>query len=189
MENAILPLNKDTLSKLIQKHPEGKTTSQDILLNDPLQNIHPVKFQSIHEEMIRKAAIRTKGGTGPSDTDTDGWRRILAFNNNLTREAFLSCCLIPLDKNPGLRLLGVGDVLRRIARKVVLVLKEDVIETLQVCAGQEAGIEPSAHSINMMYEDENTNAILLVDMSNAFNSLNRQSFLRKLFMSFDSNIR
>ena len=97
------------------------------------------------------------------------------FNNNLTREAFLSCCLIPFDKNPGLRLLGVGDVLRRIARKVVLVLK--------------ARIEPSIHSMNMMYEDENTNAILLVDVSNAFNSLNRQSFLHKLFMSFDSNIR
>ena len=75
MENGVLPLNKDTLSKLIQKHPKGKTTSQDILLNGPLQNIHPVKFQSVHEEMIRKAAIRTKGGTGPSDTDTDGWHR------------------------------------------------------------------------------------------------------------------
>ena len=31
MENGELPLNKDTLSKLIQKHP--KSASQDILLN------------------------------------------------------------------------------------------------------------------------------------------------------------
>ena len=28
MENGVLPLNKDTLSKLIQKHPKGKTTSK-----------------------------------------------------------------------------------------------------------------------------------------------------------------
>ena len=42
--------------------------------------------------------------------------------------------------------------------------------------------------MNMMYEDEGTDAILLVDASNEFNSLNRQSFLRKLFMSFNSNI-
>ena len=47
MENRVLSLNKDTLSKLIKKHPKGKTASQDILLNDPLQNIHPVKSKLI----------------------------------------------------------------------------------------------------------------------------------------------
>ena len=79
MENGVLPLNKDTLSKLIQKRPKGKTASQDILLNRLLKNIHPVKFQSVDEEMIRKAVIRTKGGSGP--LGMDGWRRILASNN------------------------------------------------------------------------------------------------------------
>ena len=72
MENGILPINKDTLSKLIQKHPKGKTASQDILLNGPLQDIHPLKFQSSDKEMIRKGAIRTKGGSGPSGMDADG---------------------------------------------------------------------------------------------------------------------
>ena len=28
MENRVLPLNKDTLSELIQKHPKGKTASK-----------------------------------------------------------------------------------------------------------------------------------------------------------------
>ena len=28
MENGVLPLNKDTLSKLTQTHPKGKTASQ-----------------------------------------------------------------------------------------------------------------------------------------------------------------
>ena len=78
MENGVY---KDTLSKLIQKHPKGKMTSKDILLNGALQDIHPVKFQSIDEEMIRKAAIITKGGSGPSGMDADGWHRILASNN------------------------------------------------------------------------------------------------------------
>ena len=96
MENGILPLNKDTLSKLIQKHPKGKTASQDILLNDPLQNIHPVEFQSIDEEMIRKAAIRTKGGSGPSGMDADSWHRILAsinfgISSSDLRKAFCKC--------------------------------------------------------------------------------------------------
>ena len=87
--------------------------------------------------------------------------------------------MIPLDENPGLRPTGVVEVLRRIFRKVTgSVLKEDVIKctgTLQVCAGQEAGIKTAIRSMNMMYEDENPDGSLLVDASNAFNSLNRQS--------------
>jgi len=31
--------------------------------------------------LIKKAALRTKGGSGPSGLDADGWRRILASNN------------------------------------------------------------------------------------------------------------
>ena len=86
--------------------------------------------------------------------DADGWRRILASNSfgtansdlreafanvvkklctdligTQTIEAFLSCGLIPPDKNPGLRPIGVGEVLRRIAKKVIIsVLKNDVID-------------------------------------------------------------
>ena len=57
-----------------------------------------------------------------------------------------SCELIdPPDKNPGLRPIGVGEVLRRIAGKVIVShLKEDAIQSvgsLQVCAGQYAGCE------------------------------------------------
>ena len=129
--------------------------------------------------MIRKAAIRTKGGLGPSGMGADGWCRIIPPNNfgtpssdlhkafanvvqklytdlveTHTIEAFLSCRLIPLDKNPGLRHIGVGEVLHRIASKVIVsVLKEDVIKctgALQVCARQEAGIEAAIHSMNMI---------------------------------------
>ena len=89
MENELLPLNKDTLSKRIQKHWKGKTDSQDIWLNGPLQNIDPVKFQSIDEKIIRKAVIKTKGGSGPSGMDADGWRRILASNNSGTSSSDL----------------------------------------------------------------------------------------------------
>ena len=198
MENGTSPLNKDTLFKLIYKHPKGnKMASKYILLNGPSQNIHPVRFQPVDEEMTRKAAIRGKGGSGPSGMDVNGWRRILAFNNfgtsssdlrkafankvqklcidfdeTHTIEAFLSCRLIQLDKNPGLQPIGFGEVLRRIAGKIIVsVLKEDIIKCtgmLQVCAGQGSGIEGTIYSMNRMYEDENTDAISLVDASNAF---------------------
>ena len=53
-------------------------------------------------------------------------------------ESFLSCGLIPVDKNLGLRLIGVGEVLRRITGKVIVsVLKNGIIDCtgfLQICA-------------------------------------------------------
>ena len=49
-------------------------------------------------------------------------------------------------------------------------------------------MEAAIHSINMIYKDKKTHAIFLVDAGNALNSLNRQSFLHKLFMSFNRNI-
>ena len=52
-------------------------------------------------------------------------------------EALLTCRLIPLGKNPGLRSIGIGVVLRRIASKVVVShIREDIISavgSLQVC--------------------------------------------------------
>ena len=92
--------------------------------------------------------------------------------------------MIPLDKTPGLRPIGDGEVLRRTAGKVIVsVLKKDIIKctgTLQVYAGNEARKEASIYSMNMMYEDKNTDVVLLVDASNAFSSLNRQSFLHNI---------
>ena len=42
-------------------------------------------------------------------------------------EALMACCLTPLDKNAGLRPIGIGETLRRILGKAVMsVLKEDV---------------------------------------------------------------
>ena len=86
--------------------------------------------------------------------DFDGWRRILVSNSfgtansdlreafaNVVKklctdlieiqtiEAFLSYRLIPLDKNCCLRPIGVGEVLRRIAGKLIVsALKNDIID-------------------------------------------------------------
>ena len=60
-------------------------------------------------------------------------------------EAFLACRLIPLDKNPGLRPIGVGEVLQRIVGKVFMkVFRPDIQSaagSLQVCVGQSSGCE------------------------------------------------
>ena len=45
--------------------------------------------------------------------------------------------------------------------------------TTQLCAGQLAGIEAGVHSVWMLFEKMEIEAALLVNASNAFNSLNQ----------------
>ena len=204
IHNGILPLNDETITLLRQKHPDQQKASQSVLLTDTPEEIRPVKFEVIDAEMVRKSVMRTRGGSGPSGLDADGWRKILLSNNhgdapkdlcraiaNLSKtlcsekspsdslEVFLACRLIPLDKNPGLRPIGVGEVLRRIIGKtVVSALKQDVIKSvgsLQVCAGHEAGCEASVHAMREIFEDASSEAILLVDAANAFKQCEQRS--------------
>ena len=97
---------------------------------------------------------------------------------------FLACRLIPLDKNLGLRPIGVGEVLRRIAGKVVMkVVKEDIKKAagcLQLCAGQEAGCEAAIHAMHRIFESNETEAILMVDAENPFDSINRKALLHNI---------
>ena len=66
-------------------------------------------------------------------------------------ESLLAYKLISLNKNLGLRRIGVGEVLRRIPEKVVMMVsKKDNMKAtglLQVCAGQESGAEVAIHAI------------------------------------------
>ena len=133
MKNGILPLNDQTLHQIKQNHPHGKDVHSEVLLPDIPEEIHPIKFHSIDAESVKKAILKTKGAAGPSGLDADGWKRILTSNqfgnssNDLCKtfikvitklcttgdlssslEALRACRLIPLDKNPGLRPIGIG---------------------------------------------------------------------------------
>ena len=96
-------------------------------------------------------------------------------------ESLVACRLIPLTKNPGLRPIGVGEVLRRISGKVAMMIsKQDVIKavgSLQVCAGQEAGAEAAIHAVHDIFKDHTTEEVLLIDAENAFNAINRKAIL------------
>ena len=45
---------------------------------------------------------------------------------------------------------------------------------LQVCAGHLSGCEAAVHAMRQVFQSPDTEATILVDASNAFNSLNRQ---------------
>ena len=70
-------------------------------------------------------------------------------------EAYPACRLIPLDKNPGLRPIGIGEILRRIAGKVIVsAIQKDIVSSagsLQVCAGHEAGCEAIIHAMHSKF--------------------------------------
>ena len=98
--------------------------------------------------------------------------------------AFVACRLMALDKCPGVRPIGIGEVVRRILGKAVLATIGNEIQeaagAMQVCAGHQAGSEAAIHAMRETFEDPNTEAALLVDASNAFNTLNRKMALHNI---------
>ena len=96
----------------------------------------------------------------------------------------MACRLIPLNKNPGLRPIGVDEVLRRIVGKIVMnISKNEVIKSvgsLFVCDGQNSGVEAAIHSMHDVYNLEETEAVLLIDAENAFNLINRKVMLHNI---------
>ena len=57
---------------------------------------------------------------------------------------------------------------------------KDAAGSLQVCTVQEAGSEAAIHAIYDIYQQDETEAVLLVDANNAFNSINRKVTLHNI---------
>jgi len=171
--------------------------------------VNSIVFDVIDDSLILKAAQFTKGGSGPSGMDADGWRKPLTSRvysqfsidlrsalanvikklcreevNDNSLEAFFACRLVPLDKKPGLRPIGVGEVLGRICGKVVMcVVKKDVVSScckVKMCSGQTAGSEAAIHAMRELFKNEESEAVLLVDAANAFNNINRYALLHNI---------
>ena len=191
---------------LQQKHPNAQPVQIDSIASEELRQpeVHPIIFESITESTIRVASLRTFGSAGPSGLDADGWRRLCnsfrtasvnlrsalaatarrlctEYVDPVSLEGLLSSRLIPLNKHPGIRPIGIGEVVRRIIGKAVLSVTAPLVQratgSLQVCAGQEAGLEAAIHAIRQISECDSSEAVLLVDAKNAFNCLNRQTAL------------
>lgn len=56
----------------------------------------------------------------------------------------------------------------------------DASGSLQVCAGQKSGSEAAIHAMREIFEADETDAALLINASNAFNSLNRAAALHSV---------
>ena len=104
-------------------------------------------------------------------------------NNFLTWDAtraLLANRLMALDKCPGIRPIGIGEIWRWLLAKCILKVAraeaKDACGIAQLCAGLEAGIESAVHTARALFaekEDEEEWGFLLVDAANAFNDGNR----------------
>ena len=94
---------------------------------------------------------------------------------------FVACRLIPLDKNLGVRSIGIGDVPQRILVKTILYcISAEAAGSLQVCAGKVTRCEAAIHAMKDLFCDDRTEAALLVDASDAFNPVNHLAALHNI---------
>ena len=139
MEGSELPLNKETIDLLKVKVPVGKATSEDTKLHGLSPTVRNIIFDVISNSIILKTVEIIQGDPRPSGMDADGWRRIVVSRDSgdpvknihkavasLIKKIFIkeiddsslsplmASRLVPLNKNPALRPIGVGQVLRRV---------------------------------------------------------------------------
>ncbi len=81
-----------------------------------------------------------------------------------------------MDKNPGIRPIGIEETLRRILAKCLTeVVGEDLVEVFgvdQLAGTLEGGIEGAIHVMNSLFESKEGHGLLLLDAKNAFISIN-----------------
>ena len=197
------------LDPLTSKQTPALQASSATLLspNDRSLEIHPILFEAITGDLIRSTSLRVQGSAGPSGMDTAGWRYIcIAFHGAskelyivlaaMTRRictsfvdpsgltAFIACRLVPLNKNSGVRPIGICETIGHIIGKAILkVTRVDILSAVgphQLSAGQDAGCEAAVHIMRSVFNDGDTEGVLLIDAKNAYNSLNRATAIHNI---------
>ena len=68
-------------------------------------------------------------------------------------------------------------------KAIMQIVGSDVQEsagTLQLCAGQSAGVEAAVHAMRHIFAADATDGVLLIDADNAFNRINRKAILHNI---------
>ena len=73
----IVLLTNETLHLLHNKHPEVQNTHENVILQEPVKQVHAVLYKAIDKMLISKAVLNTKGGCGPTGFGTENWHSIL----------------------------------------------------------------------------------------------------------------
>ena len=102
---------------------------------------------------------------------------IMMIANGIVDWSIISVLMVSrsmaLDKNPGVKPIGIGEALRRLMGKVMNV--QDIRGMDQLCYGLKGGIKGAVHAIREVLDanSEDGYGMSMVDARNAFNSVNR----------------
>ena len=183
-----------------EKHPEPSQSCPQAFL--PSSNLPTLTDLDITSAHIATAAKRIEGSAGPGGSTATHWQAFLLhygthsaklrdavaelarrLSNTIVDwkdiRALMSSHLIALDKSPGVRPIAIGEILRRIiCRSIVMTTRTDIADLCgvdQLCSGIKGGIEGAFHAMKEFFEAKRASGwgLLLVDANNAFNSLNR----------------
>ena len=146
LDSQVAPDTPETVREaLMKKHPSGKPSTQSaiVAMDRPASEPHSVMFDRIDGDLIQSTAFKTEGAAGPSGLDAAAWRRLCTsfksgstelcdalaavgrricttYVDPLSMTSFVAYRLIALDKCPGVHLIGIGEVVRRIIGKAIV---------------------------------------------------------------------
>ena len=172
--DSLQPDGRTVKDHLLDKHPPDNPAAPSTISGTPsVPEPHPIVFEQIDGSLIRSTIQRLSGSAGPSGMNAKGWKRMCSSFHRTSNElceaiarlsrricstyvdprgisSLVASRLIALDKSPGIRPIGVGEILRRLIGKVVLhIAQEDIQRTvgsLQLCAGQDAACEANSRN-------------------------------------------
>ena len=123
--DGIIPQSQGLTTRdiLRDKHPPGKPACPESLLLDCTEPVNPIIYSDLDAECILQAALHTQGAAGLSSLDAYAWRRLCSSFKSASHDlchaltavgrricitnihpddicTFVSCRLIPLNKNP-----------------------------------------------------------------------------------------
>ena len=204
-KGGVLAIDESTKRDMKIKHPKAEQASADVLISGEMpESLHPVFYEKLNGELVKKCTLRTRGAAGVSQQEDALWHKMVTGYKDssaslcnavalLARrlatehvdpsglEALLANRGIAIDKCPGLRPVGVGEIARRIIGKAIMSVSgekvQEAVGSLQLCGGQPAGIEAAIHAMRDFLASDENDGILLIDADNAFNRVNRAAAL------------
>jgi len=221
------------LEILQEKHPElqdppiHKGEGSEGVFESYEEGAPAVVPVTISKTTVEKVATQLSGAAGLGGTDAVNLKNWLlrfsaeskAFREEMAQwtewltnhsppwpayRALMACRLVALDKQPGVRLAGIGESYRRLFAKCILAATgrqaTAACDNLNLCAGLPAGIEGAVHAMGDAWAEAELNggrtqpkrtnvpqtdhpteaapyATLLVDARNGFNELSRKAAL------------
>jgi len=125
---------------LLEKHPTPNLPKPSVLVSPSDFSPPPFHPDNLDDTLIRRTILRMDGAAGPSGLDVASWKKLCtafqeasdsplsavarrlaaSFVDPASLSAFTASRLIALDKQPGVRPIGVGEICRMLLSRAVL---------------------------------------------------------------------